>query len=100
MASVLEQPLKIPFVAAVILHANRHKSQLAADGLTQAGVALQAHIEVGNWRDVKLLLRFLACLHGLFADDGVFPLLETLFDKAIDMQTENSEDVSGKVYDE
>ena len=55
---------------------------------------MQHYLEAGYWREVKLVLRFLACLQGLFEEDGVFPLLEELFSRAVDLQTSSSEDVS------
>ncbi|OAX79288.1 hypothetical protein ACJ72_06395 [Emergomyces africanus] len=90
-----EQPLKIPFVAATVLTANTMKPALAAEVLKKAGEIAQSHIEAGNWRDVKLVLRFLACLQGLFEGEGMFPLLEELFSRAVDLQTASSEDSLG-----
>ncbi|PGG95604.1 hypothetical protein AJ79_09957 [Helicocarpus griseus UAMH5409] len=90
-----EQPLKIPFAAATVLTANTMKPELAAEVLKKAGEVAQSHIEAGNWRDVKLVLRFLACLQGLFEGDGLFPLLEELFSRAVDLQTASSEDSLG-----
>lgn len=55
---------------------------------------MQKHIDAGNWREVKLFLRFLACIQGLFTGSGVFTLLEDLFSRAVDLQTASSEDVS------
>ncbi|KKZ60624.1 hypothetical protein EMCG_04697 [[Emmonsia] crescens] len=90
-----EQPLKIPFVAATVLTVNTMKPELAAEVLKKAGEIAQSHIEAGNWRDVKLVLRFLACLQGLFEGEGMFPLLEELFSRAVDLQTASSEDSLG-----
>lgn len=69
------------------------KPELAAEVLKKAGQIAQSHIEAGDWRNVKLVLRFLACLQGLFEDEGIFPLLEELFSRAVDLQTGSSEDV-------
>ncbi|ODH48126.1 hypothetical protein GX48_05721 [Paracoccidioides brasiliensis] len=90
-----EQPLKIPFVAATVLTANTMKPELAAEVLKKVGEIAQSHIKAGNWRDVKLVLRFLACLQGLFEGEGIFPLLEELFSRAVDLQTASSEDSLG-----
>ncbi|KAK2811857.1 hypothetical protein FQN50_001895 [Emmonsiellopsis sp. PD_5] len=92
---VAEQPLKIPFVAATVLTMNTMKPELAAQVLKKAGETAQSHIQAGNWRDVKLGLRFLACLQGLFEGEGIFPLLEDLFSRAVDLQTASSEDSLG-----
>lgn len=43
---------------------------------------------------MKLVLRFLACLQGVLDGDGVFPILDELFSRAVDLQTASSEDVS------
>ena len=61
--------------------------------LKRAGDTLQRYLDNGSWREVKLVLRFLGCLQGLFEGDGVFPVLEELFSRAVDLQTASSEDV-------
>ncbi|KAK8213446.1 Nuclear cap-binding protein subunit 1 [Zalaria obscura] len=94
VALISEQPFKIPFVAAVVLFANNDKAEVAQDILTRVANHAQAHLEAGNWRELKLALRFLAFLQGLYNDDGVFPVLEELFNRAVDLQTASSEDVS------
>ena len=93
----LEQPLKIPFVAAIVLHANMHKPDLALEVLARAGEVTQQFVDEGAWRDVKLMLRFYACLQGLFEGDGVFTMLEELFSRAVELQTASSEDVGVSV---
>ena len=54
---------------------------------------MRDHLQAGAWREVKLVLRFLACLQGLLDGEGVFPILEDLFSRAVDLQTASSEDV-------
>ena len=93
MTRIVEQALKIPFVAAVTLAINLQKPELAQEVLTKATVALNEQFRAGAWREVKLLLRFLACLQGILEDDGIFPVLEELFSRAVDLQTASSEDV-------
>lgn len=90
---MIEQPFKIPYVAAVVLHANTHKPDVAAEMVKRTAEFCQQHLASGNWRTVKLILRFLACLSGLFGDDGVFPILDELFNRAVDLQTASAEDV-------
>ncbi|KAL4871974.1 hypothetical protein BDV12DRAFT_162795 [Aspergillus spectabilis] len=92
---VLEQPLKIPFVATIVLVVNTIKSELAADVLKRTAERLQSHVNTGAWREVKLLLRFLGCLQCVFEGDGVFTILEELFSRAVDLQTASSEDLIG-----
>src|SRR5438034_5982507 len=93
LPSVVEQPFKIPFVAAVVLVINTQKPELATQVLKKAGDVAQSYIDAGEWREVKLLLRFLACMQGLFEGEGIFPILEDLFSRAVDLQTASSEDV-------
>ncbi len=89
----VEQPLKIPFVAATILYANETKPEVASEAISRAGEQAQQALAEGNWRTFKLLLRLFACLQGMFEGDGVFPLLEELFNAAVDLQTASQEDV-------
>jgi nuclear cap-binding protein subunit 1 len=90
---IVEQPFKIPFIAAVVLVVNTQKSDVTVDVLRKAGQALQQSLNLGVWRDVKLLLRFLGCLQGLLEGEGVFPVLDDIFARAVDLQTASSEDV-------
>ncbi|MCJ1405137.1 hypothetical protein MMC11_008363 [Xylographa trunciseda] len=92
---IVEQPFKIPFVAAIVLAINPEKPEVAQEMLSRAGKAMQQHLQAGAWREVKLVLRFLACLQGLLDGEGVFPILEDLFSRAVDLQTASSEDGLG-----
>lgn len=94
MQLLLEQPLKTPFVAAVVLVINTLKPELVDEVLARLAQALESKIALGEWRDAKLYLKFLACLQSLLEGDGVFPLLEELFSRAADLQTASSDDVS------
>ncbi|PCG98736.1 MIF4-like, type 1/2/3 [Penicillium occitanis (nom. inval.)] len=91
----LEQPFKIPFIAAVVLVTNTLKPAFAAEVLKKACSTVQDALDAGVWRDVKLLLRLLGCLQGLLKGDGVFVILEDLFSRAVDLQTTSSEDSLG-----
>ncbi|KAK5166211.1 Nuclear cap-binding protein subunit 1 [Saxophila tyrrhenica] len=92
---VEEQPFKIPFVAGVVLFAHDEKKEVAADVITKAGAQLQDRLEKGQWREFKLTLRFLACLSRVYEQDGVFPILDELFNRAVDLQTASQEDAVG-----
>ncbi|KAI9681766.1 MAG: hypothetical protein M1829_000511 [Trizodia sp. TS-e1964] len=92
---VVEQPFKIPFAAAIILVVNPQKPEVTPALLAKAAAKAQEYVADGLWREFKLVLRFLACLQGLLEDDGVFPLLDTLFERAVDLQTASSEDALG-----
>ncbi|RFU76707.1 hypothetical protein TARUN_5510 [Trichoderma arundinaceum] len=95
MQLVVEQPLKTPFVAAVVLVANTLKPEIVDAVLTPVAQETEKKIAKGEWRDVKLYLKFLACLQACLEGDGVFPLLEELFSRAADLQTASSEDTIG-----
>ncbi|MCJ1395246.1 hypothetical protein MMC18_008130 [Xylographa bjoerkii] len=92
---IVEQPFKIPFVAAIVLAANPQKPEVAQEMLSRAGKAFQEYLQAGAWREIKLILRFLACLQGLLEGEGVFSILEDLFSTAVDLQTASSEDGLG-----
>lgn len=89
----LEQPLKTPFVAAVILIVNTLKPAVVEELLAKAATQTEERAKAGDWSEVKLYLKLLACLHSCLAGEGIFPLLEELFSRAVDLQTASSEDV-------
>lgn len=91
---VIEQPLKTPFLAAIVYLTNAQKPELVTDVLRKISEALQKRLDLGLWREAKLYLRFLGCLQGIFSEGGVFTILEELFSKAADLQMKSSEDVS------
>lgn len=93
MQLVVEQPLKTPFVAAVVLLINSLKPDVVEAVLAQVARATEERIALGEWREVKLYLKFLACVQDCLEGDGVFPLLEELFNRAADLQTASSDDV-------
>jgi nuclear cap-binding protein subunit 1 len=97
---VVEQPFKIPFVAAVVLYANTEKPEMAQDIVARAAEQTQAALNAGSWREFKLLLRFLSCLTRLYETDGIMPILDELFSRAADLQTASSEDVSFHLHPE
>lgn len=89
----IEQPFKIPFIAAVVLYANDKNSQITGDVLNLLAEKAQNAVKDGNWRSFKLTLRFMACLQDVLEDEGVFPILDELFGQAVDLQTASSDDV-------
>jgi nuclear cap-binding protein subunit 1 len=90
----VEQPFKTPFVAAVVLHVNTLRSEVVGEIVTRVAERLGARIGEGEWREVKLLLKLVAGLQGVLEGEGVWSVLQDVFTKAIDLQTENSEEVS------
>jgi nuclear cap-binding protein subunit 1 len=92
---VVEQPFKIPFVAAVLLVVNTLRQDIVEEVLRRAAVNTNRAILRGEWREVKLYMKFLGSLQGLLEGEGVFPVLQDILTKAVDLQTENNEEVSG-----
>jgi len=90
---VVEQPFKTPFVAAVILVANALRREVVQEVLAKATGAINNAIAKGEWREVKLYMKFLGSLQGLLDGEGVFPVLQDILTKAVDLQTENNEEV-------
>lgn len=93
-SSIVEQPLKIPFAAAVIFYGNQAKIEIASEAIKLVGDRLQETFNAGQWKEFKLFLRFFACLQPLFEEDGIFALLGQLFDTVVDLQSANENDVS------
>lgn len=91
---VVEQPFKTPFVAAVVVVVNSMRSEVVREVLERAAGLVNEAVRRGAWREVKLYLKFLAGLQGVLAGEGVFPVLEDILGKAVDLQTENNEEVS------
>lgn len=92
---VEEQPFKTPFVAGFVLLAHGEKRDIGADIVKNSGQRLQEHLDKGQWREFKLLLRFLASLSRLYEQDGVLPILDELFNRAVDLQTASQDDSVG-----
>ncbi|KAI4945843.1 hypothetical protein J4E91_007757 [Alternaria rosae] len=92
---IIEQPFKIPFVAAVAYYANDVKPQITIEAMKRVGARAQEALNAGEWKEFKLLLRFFACLQSLYEDDGVFTFLGQLFDTVVDLQSANENDVVG-----
>ena len=78
---------------------NHKKPEITQEILGRVGPMLQDSLKSGEWRTVKLLLRFLACMQRLLQGEGVFPILGELFDRAVDLQTASSEDVRTPLSD-
>ncbi|PVI07696.1 hypothetical protein DM02DRAFT_714398 [Periconia macrospinosa] len=92
---IVDQPFKIPFVAAVAFYGNQVKAEITTEAMKRVGERLQESLAAGQWREFKLLLRFFACLQPIFEEDGIFTLLGQLFDTVVDLQSANENDVVG-----
>lgn len=92
-----EQPFKTPFVAAVLITLNglNRGDEAVQAILARAASECEAAIARGDWRATKLLCKLLGGLQGLLEGDGLWPILEELFERAVDLQTASSEDTLG-----
>lgn len=90
---VVEQPFKIPFVAAVVLVVNTLKSELVKEVLGRAVMRVNEVVVKGEWREVKLLMKFLGGLQGLFDGEGVWIPIQDILERAVELQTDNNEEV-------
>lgn len=91
---VVEQSFKVPFVAAVVLAVNGMRGEIGGEVVGRMAGRLNESIGKGEWRDVKLCLKFLGGLQGVLEGEGVWIVLQDLLTKAVDLQTENNEEVS------
>jgi nuclear cap-binding protein subunit 1 len=91
---LIEQPFKIPFVAAVALYGNEIKPEITIEAMKRIGDRAQQALNAGEWKEFKQFLRFFACLQPLYEDEGVFTILGQLFDTVVDLQSANENDVS------
>lgn len=92
-----EQSFKVPFVAAVVLAINgmgEVGGKVTGEVVGRMAEKCNRSIEAGEWRDVKLSLKFLGGLQGVLEGEGVWIVLQDLLTKAVDLQTENNEEVS------
>jgi nuclear cap-binding protein subunit 1 len=94
---VSEQSFKVPFVAAVVLDVNgmgERGGKVVEQVVGRMAERVNRAVEGGEWRDVKLGLKFLGGLQGVLEGEGVWIVLQDLLTKAVDLQTENNEEVS------
>ena len=92
-----EQSFKVPFVAAVVLVINgmgEVGGKVTGEVVSRMAEKCNRGVEAGEWRDVKLVLKFLGGLQGVLEGEGVWIVLQDLLTKAVDLQTENNEEVS------
>lgn len=82
-------------MAGVVLYANADNAEVTKDIISRAAPQLQEFLHAGQWREFKLMLRFLACLSQLYGEDGIIPILDELFNRAVDLQTDSPDDAVG-----
>ncbi|PMD28438.1 hypothetical protein NA56DRAFT_667010 [Hyaloscypha hepaticicola] len=93
-----EQSFKVPFVAAVVLAINgmgEAGGKVTGEVVSRMAEKCNRSIDAGEWRDVKLTLKFLGGLQGVLEGEGVWIVLQDLLTKAVDLQTENNEETIG-----
>jgi nuclear cap-binding protein subunit 1 len=95
MQLMIEQPFKIPFLGAIVFYANDNKPEISQEALKRVSARTQEALNGGQWKEFKLLLRFFACIQAIFEGDGVFAILQQLFDNAADLQSADENDVVG-----
>ncbi|VBB76217.1 Putative Nuclear cap-binding protein complex subunit 1 [Podospora comata] len=91
----VEQPLKTPFLAGVLMVVNTNKPEAMDLLLEKAARLIEDKLREGEWRDVKLYLKLVGCLQGVLEGEGVFGVLGELFERAVGLQTASSEDTIG-----
>ncbi|KAF2218989.1 MIF4G like-domain-containing protein [Elsinoe ampelina] len=94
LSLVVEQPCKVLHVAAAVRGVNAKRPEVVADLVERAGVVVERAIRRGDWKGVKLGLRFLGAIGGV-VEEGVVAVLEDLFNKAVDLQSTNPEETLG-----
>lgn len=91
---IVEQPFKTPFIAAVFMVVDTIRREFVSEILERSVQRLNRSIQKGDWREVKLLMKFLGSLQGILEGEGVWIVLQDFLTKAVDLQTENNEEVS------
>lgn len=81
-------------MASLILYTNKDRPEFLDILLTKISIQIQTALDKAQWRKLKLALRLLGCLQDVLEGEGTFALLEELFNRAADLQTASSEDVS------
>ncbi|EPS41080.1 hypothetical protein H072_5015 [Dactylellina haptotyla CBS 200.50] len=85
---VVEQPFKIPFVAAIVLCANAQKHEIGKLVLDEFAAQLQEYLDQCEWRNFKLTLRFMGSISCMLDGEGVAKVLTDLADLTGDLAAE------------
>ncbi|CCX07208.1 MIF4G like-domain-containing protein [Pyronema domesticum] len=88
---VTEQPFKIPFVATIVRVANAENAEAGKAVLDHMVEALQSYVNQGLFQQVKLMLRFFACLGDVLGELGIAPLLDEMIVKLESYKKEGDE---------
>ncbi|ODQ64537.1 hypothetical protein NADFUDRAFT_47202 [Nadsonia fulvescens var. elongata DSM 6958] len=86
LAVVVEQPHKTPLISGILEVANSKSESAGKFAIEFFHSTLQESILKGNWNKVKLIVRLIACLSSIIEGKGTVTLLQTLLDKAIEVQ--------------
>ena len=90
---VVEQPFKIPFVAAIALYANHRNADAGKTILKEFTERCQNHLDCGEWKKFKLVLRFLACSSSMISNPGLETILNSLISFAEKLASEGNNKV-------
>ncbi|KAG5520228.1 hypothetical protein PMAC_001306 [Pneumocystis sp. 'macacae'] len=75
---IIELPMKIPFLATVVSLASTKEASIGKCTIEYMATAAQAFLDSGEWRNFKLVLRFLVCATSMIDGDGVMHVLDGL----------------------
>lgn len=89
----MEQPFKIPFVAAIVLCANAQKHEIGKLVLDEFAAQLQEYLDQCQWRNFKLVLRFMGSISCMLDGEGVATLLNDLANLTGDLAAEGGSGV-------
>lgn len=79
--AIVELPLKIPFYAAVIWIVSSQNLPFGQRLITFLLREVEQCYQMGNWRNLKLILRVLAYLQPILEEPGIYKVLESLLER-------------------
>ncbi|KTW28636.1 uncharacterized protein T551_02486 [Pneumocystis jirovecii RU7] len=84
---IIELPMKIPFLATVVSLASTKEASIGKYTVEYMSTAAQAFLDSGEWRNFKLILRFLVCATSMIDGDGVMHVLNGLTQRISEIYT-------------
>lgn len=79
--------MKIPFLATVVSLASTKEASIGKYTVEYMSTAAQAFLDSGEWRNFKLILRFLVCATSMIDGDGVMHVLNGLTQRISEIYT-------------
>lgn len=86
---VVEQPFKIPFVAAILQVANADNAEVGKAIVEIVAGQLQKYLDQGMFTQLKLVVRLLACMGSMLDGKGVYEVLDPLKERADQAKADN-----------